>query len=101
MVRMALGARRGGHWDSFKRQSQGPPHGDTVSIEKAGFSKSVPYAHFCAQPPHTHTTAYYRNKVGTMYRSAEFVDLRWYNTVHVCSVTDLISHPVTCLAIAD
>ena len=26
----------------------------------------------------THTTAYYRNKVGTMYHAAEFEDLTWY-----------------------
>ena len=27
---------------------------------------------------HTHTTAYYRNKVGTMYHAAELEDLPWY-----------------------
>ena len=26
----------------------------------------------------THTRAYYRIKVGTMYHAEEFVDLRWY-----------------------
>ena len=47
----------------------------------------------------THTTTHYRNKVevGTMYHLAEFVDLRWCNTVHDCSVTDLISYPITCV----
>ena len=26
----------------------------------------------------THTTVYYRIKVGTIYHAEEFVDLRWY-----------------------
>ena len=26
----------------------------------------------------THTTVYYRIKVGTLYHAEEFVDLRWY-----------------------
>ena len=28
--------------------------------------------------PLTHTTEYYRNKVGTMYHAAELEDLSWY-----------------------
>ena len=41
MVKMALGARRGGT-GAISRASLEGAHGDTVSIQKAGFSKNTP-----------------------------------------------------------